>query len=191
VRNVDPRRLHAGVEERERVARTVISRLTCLILIGCRVRHRDRFQPIPGQPDRADFIFHLEIDRAHRRGIARAPQGQIAPFILLDWPDRTVLVEPIRVRLVGEGNPGWQDAPLAILMDPGDHEAEAVGDRRVRLPCEIGDFAVAPRARLDDPAHRSPPTAAVGIKPAESSQDRDHRKYLLSNGDKCNLGTNA
>ena len=160
VRDVDRRRLDRIGEQRQRPRSAPVARLAIAVPVDGRARLGNGLAAWTRQAHRHDLVVHFEVDGSHARTVTRPPECQVAPLVRLDRPDRAVLVEPIRVRLVAERNPGGKDAPPARrrtgLAHARDHEAEAVGDRAVRLPPQIGHFAVAPGVGLYDLAHRDP-----------------------------------
>src|SRR5690349_2678223 len=86
----------------------LITRLTLVVEKGRGWRGRKRRAVRAGQAHWRDLIMDPEVDGAHFGRVAGAAQRQVAPFILLDRPDRAVLVQPIRIGLVGEADPSGQ-----------------------------------------------------------------------------------
>ena len=158
VRDVDRRRLDRIGEQRQRPRRAPVARLAIGVPVDRRARLGNRLPARPRQAHGHDLVVHSEVDGSHARTVTRPAERQVAPLVRLDRPDRAVLIEPVRVRLVAERDPGREDAPPARLRTglahARDHEAEAVGDRAVRLPRQIGHLAVAPGVGLHDLAHR-------------------------------------
>src|SRR6266496_3194902 len=114
------------------------------------------------EPHGHDLVLGLECGRPRGQRVAALAQGEVAPREFLDGPDARVLLFPLGVGLGGEGDPGGKIAPFHFLavqveMDARDHEAEAAIDLSVRLPYEVGDLVVAPRACRHELRHRWPP----------------------------------
>ncbi len=124
------------------------------IRIGCGVGVWHQGQARLCEADGANLVMDAKIDWPDGGRVARAPERQVTPFTLLNRPDLSVLVKPIRARLIGERYPDRKNAVfaslIARLMDSGNHEAQAIVDRTVRAPGEISHLAIAPRARFDD-----------------------------------------
>ncbi len=123
MRDVDWRCRHSVRQERQRPARSLIARMSLDIRIGCGVGVWHQGQARLCEADGANLVMDAKIDWPDGGRVARAPERQVTPFILLNRPDRAVLVKPIRVRLIGERNPGRKNAVfaslIARLMDSG------------------------------------------------------------------------
>ena len=149
--------------------RSLVTREAVRVLFrrGWRSGHELALRMCGPEGDRNDLVVHLEIDRADGCGVPRLPQRQVAPLKILDRPDRGILLIPVGIVLVVEGYPSRQDPPLACILagfvDARDHEAEAVLDRLVDVPGEIGDLAIAPGAGALDQTHRSLPELKIKI----------------------------